>query len=191
MEWLEQNPEIRNSRGLYAGCGNGRNYVTLTHSGLDITGLDVSTVGLEQIVTKDPSLASKLVQGDMIDHAGMYGYIIAIQSFQHEDTTGVHEYFRKIASMLRAGGMLFVRVNAVSTDINHAHVITEQASGGFIILYKNGPKSGLRIHFFSKEELLSMVAASGLVVRHVTMVTANHTYEFTSSGILCTKEPVL
>jgi predicted TPR repeat methyltransferase len=29
-------------RGLYIGCGNGRNYLPLRRAGLDLTGIDIS-----------------------------------------------------------------------------------------------------------------------------------------------------
>jgi hypothetical protein len=34
------------SRGLYIGCGNGRNYIPLSEAGLDLTGLDISVTAI-------------------------------------------------------------------------------------------------------------------------------------------------
>ena len=159
---LEKRPEIRRSRGLYVGCGNGRNYLGLAKSGLDIIGLDVSAVGLGQIAAKEPSLAPKLVHGDFLGYSGRFGFIVAIQSFQHGDASRAAGYFRKAASMLEAGGLLFVRVNDADTDIVHPHRVTEGADGGFTVLYEDGPKRGLHIHFFSLYELEAAVAGSGM-----------------------------
>ena len=169
---LEKKPEIYHSRGIYVGCGNGRNYLELAKTGLDVMGLDVSATGLRQIAAKEPSLASKLVCGDFLDHHGRFGYMIAIQSFQHGDTARVMDYFRKAAGMLERGGLLFVRVNAADTSVEHAHRVTERTNGGFTVLYEDGPKNGLHIHFFSREELEAVVADSGLrIVRPPKMVT--------------------
>lgn len=162
---LGKNPDIRRSHGLYVGCGNGRNYLELARTGLAVIGLDVSAGGLEQIAIREPSLAAKLAHGDFLDCHGRFGFIIAIQSFQHGDASRVSEYFRKAAGMLADGGLLFVRVNAADTDIGHAHRVVEAADGGFTVLYEDGPKRGLNIHFFSREELEAAMAGSGLQMR--------------------------
>lgn len=163
---LGKNPDIHRSRGLYAGCGNGRNYLELVGAGLDIIGLDVSAAGLEQIATREPSLAPRLVQGDFLDYDGRFGYIITIQSFQHGDASRVSGYFRKAASMLAGGGLLFVRVNAADTDVGHTHHTVERSNGGFTVMYEDGPKRGLRVHFFSREELEAAVTGSGLRMKY-------------------------
>jgi len=170
---LARRPEIQHSRGLYVGCGNGRNYLKLAGADLDVIGLDVSAAGLEQIASKEPSLAHKLVQCDFLNYDnGMFGYIVAIQSFQHGDAARTAEYFRRAAAMLDAGGLLFVRVNAADTDVGHPHRITERSGGGFTVLYEGGPKSGLHVHFFSRGELEAAVTGSGLrMTRPPRMVT--------------------
>ena len=69
--------------------------------------------------------------------------------------------------MLKNNGLLFVRVNASDTDIYHSHEIIEKADdGGFTIQYMDGPKSGLQIHFFSREELMMVIEGSGLRMVH-------------------------
>lgn len=163
---LYEHPDIHNSRGLYVGCGNGRNYLELVNTGLDIIGLDVSVTGLAQIAKREPTLDSKLVCGDFLDHTGKYGYILAIQSFQHGDAVRVNRYFHKAASMLADGGLLFVRVNATDTDVAHTHHVVEYSSDGFTVLYEEGPKSGLCIRFLSLEGLEAVVFDSGLSMKH-------------------------
>lgn len=125
----------------------------------------MSATGLEQISVKEPALASKLVCGDFLDHRGRFGYVIAIQSFQHGDASRVRAYFRKAAEMLERGGLLFVRVNATDTCVGYTHRVTERANGGFTILYEDGPKSGLYIHF-SREELEAVIVDSGLHIMY-------------------------
>ena len=159
---LDENPDIRRSLGLYAGCGNGRNYLELARAGLGIIGLDVSAAGLAQIAEREPALAPKLVCDDFLNHTGKYGYIVAIQSFQHGDAVRTSEYFRKAGGMLADGGLLFVRVNAADTDICRAHRVVESSGGGFTVLYEDGPKSGLHIRFFSRDGLEAAVVGSGM-----------------------------
>ena len=40
VDVLRDRPEIIGGKGLYVGCGNGRNYVPLVDAGLDVIGLD-------------------------------------------------------------------------------------------------------------------------------------------------------
>jgi hypothetical protein len=45
------------SRGLYIGCGNGRNLVPLLDAGLDLTGLDISPEAIAQLRVRRPDRA--------------------------------------------------------------------------------------------------------------------------------------
>ncbi len=47
-----------------------------------------------------------------------------------------------------------LRVNSASTDIYFDHEVAElDDAGGFTVMYKDGPKRGLDIHFYSRREL--------------------------------------
>lgn len=161
---LEQNPKIRRQRGLYVGCGNGRNYIMLAKAGLDLIGLDVSGIGLRQISEKKPELAHNLIQSDFRTHvtALKFGYVVAIQSFQHGNKAVASSYFEKAVDMLVPNGLLFLRVNAADTDILYAHTITEESEDGFTALYHDGPKNGLHIRFFSEKGLNHILNRVGL-----------------------------
>ena len=159
IDFLAERPEHRAGKGLYAGCGNGRNYIMLSRSGLDITGLDVSAVGLRQIAEKEPWLAPRLVCSDFLDYAGgPFDYLVSIQSFQHGTSKTAEAYFRKAAQVLAPDGLLFLRVNASDTDVVHPHYITEKSDGSFTVLYEDGPKHGLHVHFFSLHELEVLIS---------------------------------
>jgi predicted TPR repeat methyltransferase len=41
-------------RGLYIGCGNGRNYVPLRDAGLDLVGPDISAQAISQLRGRRP-----------------------------------------------------------------------------------------------------------------------------------------
>ena len=152
-----------NMRGLYIGCGNGRNYLEFIQAGLDVIGLDMSAVGLAQISEREPS--AQLVCSDFLDYHGTFDYIIAIQSFQHGDYVRVARYFQRASEMLNAGGLLFVRVNAVGTDVIHPHHTLERRNDGFTVRYESGPKKGLCIHFFSSNELEDIIIECGLDIK--------------------------
>lgn len=146
--------DLLNTKGLYVGCGNGRNFLPLLDLGLYLEGLDIAQVALDQVLEKNSK--AELLHGDFLefDPNAKYGYIIAIQVFQHGDAKQVAQYFKTAANLLYPGGMLFLRVRSVNTPIKYQHEVTEKLDdGSFSIRYKDGPKVGLLAHYFSEGEL--------------------------------------
>lgn len=128
-------------------------------AGLDLLGLDVSPEAIKALAARRLTLpAHRLVCEDFRAFANpgvSFDYLIAIQVFQHGDEADVARYFSRVAALLRPGGLFFLRVNAASTQIYHAHTAVERnARGGFTIRYEDGPKAGLLVHFYSRPELL-------------------------------------
>lgn len=155
--------------GLYVGCGNGRNFVPLLDAGLDLFGLDVSGEAIEQLAHRRPSLSrDRLLRGDLRSFSApvhRFDYIVAIQVLQHGGEAEVAAYFATIATLLRPGGLVFIRVNAASTQVYHAHTIVERNGlGGFTVRYDGGPKIGLLIHFYSRTELIRRLDRAFTVV---------------------------
>jgi SAM-dependent methyltransferase len=146
-------------RGLYIGCGNGRNYAPLVDAGLDLVGLDVSQAAITQLAEKQPDRRHRLVCGDLeaLTPETKYPLVIGIQVFQHGDRDSAHAHIQAAKSRVMDEELICVRVNAVGTDIEYEHQITERhPDGGFTIRYLKGAKSGLLIHFFSHDELASL-----------------------------------
>ena len=143
-------------KGLYVGCGNGRNYVALAGAGLNLIGLDISKEAIAQLRVGHPHLAPDLVQAGFheFDSESLFDYIVAIQVFQHGTGDTVRRMFARSAKLLKRGGLLFVRVNSASTDVYHSHRVVERGDrDGFTVRYDDGPKCGLAIHFLSLLEL--------------------------------------
>jgi hypothetical protein len=153
LETLGRRSDIRTGRGLYIGCGNGRNYIPLCDAGLDLWGLDVSGEALQQLGADRPDISHRLIHSDLSDFEPdfQFDYVIAIQVFQHglEDT--VRSMIARTAGLLKGRGLLFVRVNSASTEVYHPHEVIEKTeSGGFTVRYTGGSKTGLSIHFLSR-----------------------------------------
>lgn len=149
------------AKGLYIGCGNGRNYLPLGAAGLDLLGLDVSAAALEQLAERAPERRGQLIHGDLsaLPDRRRFALVVAIQVFQHGDRARAHSHIRSAQERLTPGGLFCVRVNAVGTDVAPRHEITERhRDGGFTVLYLEGPKQGLPIHFFSAGELNGLFA---------------------------------
>jgi len=148
-------------RGLYVGCGNGRNLLPMLDAGLDLIGLDISAKAISQLRQRRPDRVDKLLVGDLasLPAADRYELVIGIQVFQHGTRSQAHRHLLAAADRVAAGGLLCVRVNASGTDIEHDHDrIEEVADGSLTIRYQTGPKTGLAIHFFTAEELSALVA---------------------------------
>jgi len=142
-------------RGLYIGCGNGRNFVPLSEAGLDLIGLDISAQAIAQLRQRRPAAAGLIVGGlGAVAPSARFGLVIGIQVFQHGRRDQAHRHLTAAAARVAPGGLLCVRVNATETDIRHRHERTEAAGdGSFTVRYRSGPKTGLDIHFFTAAEL--------------------------------------
>ena len=79
--------------------------------------------------------------------------------FQHGTEADVATYFANVKASLRPGGLFFLRVNSVATQIIRRHTVIERtASGGITIQYDEGPKQDLAVHFYSRAELAELTA---------------------------------
>lgn len=143
-------------RGLYIGCGNGRNFLPLIDAGLDLVGLDISQIGIDQLCERNAEIEGSLICGDLkaLPHAAVYPVVIGIQVFQHGSRHETHAHIDGAMNRVAERGLFCIRVNAVGTEVEYAHEIVEgNDAGGFTVRYLEGPKSGLLIHFFAKGEL--------------------------------------
>jgi len=151
----------RLSRGLYVGCGNGRDFLPLSRAGLMLTGLDVSGTSLQQLAARAPQYAGRLVHGDLSAvSASDNDLLIGIEVFQHGDRATAHAAIRHAQRTLGPGGLFCLRVDAVATDVWPAHQVTEDhRDGGFTVRYLTGASAGQQVHFFSAAELGELFGA--------------------------------
>src|SRR5437870_3025454 len=180
LETLRADDSAGHGTGLYVGCGNGRNYLPLVDAGLELFGLDVSPEAIKQLLQRRPTLpALRLLCDDVREFRSplaRFDYLSTIQVFQHGADADVAAYCERAAALLRPGGLLFLRVNSVSTQIYHAHTVVDRnAWGGLTVRYDDGPKSGLLVHFFSDVELRERLTPAFVPVtdvrEDVTIVT--------------------
>jgi len=156
---LRAHPTAFAGAGLYVGCGNGRNYLPLVDAGLNLAGLDVSRQALDQLAARRADLAPQLTCADFRDLEldAAFDYLIAIQVFQHGVGADAAAYFVKTRAALKPGGLFFLRVNSAATEIYFRHTIVDRnAFGGLTARYDEGPKDGLCVHFYAREELLEL-----------------------------------
>ena len=131
----------------------------LTEAGLDLVGLDVSAVAISELRARLPDRADRLVHGDLssLRSEARFGSVIGIQVFQHGDRGTAHRHIALAREMLRPGGIIAIRVNATPTELEYEHDVVESEPGfGYTVRYIEGPKRGLLVHFFDREELGSL-----------------------------------
>jgi len=151
--------------GMYLGCGNGRNFIPLSDAGLNLTGLDIAATAIGQLTERAPHYADRLVIGDLsaLPAGARYPLVIALQVIQHGDREAVHALLAETLARVEDGGLFAIRVNAVGTDVHHAHDVVERGGdGSFSVRYAAGPKTGLTVHFWSALELDAAIRAAGL-----------------------------
>lgn len=160
VETLRARPAFAARQGLYVGCGNGRNFLPLLDAGLSLIGLDVSAEALRQLAARRPERAGCLQQGDFLTFAppAPIAYVIALQVLQHGRRAEAVRAFARVAELLAPGGIFFVRVNAASTEVYHRHAVVERHADGFTVEYEDGPKRGMAVHFYGRQELDALTA---------------------------------
>ncbi len=164
---LEDEPRLREGLGLYVGCGNGRNYLPLVDAGLRVCGLDVSLTALRQLAARRPARPLPLICGDFRSFTcgRPVGFVVAIQVFQHGTEADAATYFDRVKTLLQPGGLFFLRVNSVSTQVFHRHTVLDRNErGGATVRYDAGPKQGLAVHFYAREELADLTGEAFEVV---------------------------
>jgi SAM-dependent methyltransferase len=156
--------DVQVNRGLYVGCGNGRNYVPLVDAGLDLVGLDISETAITQLAERLPERRNRLVIGDLsaLPEGAVYPLVVGIQVFQHGDRPATHAFLADTLRRVAPAGLFAVRVNAVGTDVHHAHEVVERhGDGSYSVRYTAGPKAGLTVHFWAARELEALIEAAG------------------------------
>jgi SAM-dependent methyltransferase len=150
--------------GVYIGCGNGRNYVPLTAAGLDLIGLDISATAISQLAERVPTRQNRLIVGDLsaLRDGETYPLVIALQVIQHGTRQETHRFLVDALDRVAPGGLFCIRVNAVGTDVFHAHeVIERDPEGSYSVSYKAGSKAGLTVHFWAARELHRAITSAG------------------------------
>ena len=154
----------RADRGLYIGCGNGRNYIPLTKAGLDLIGLDISATAIGQLAKRLPGRRGRLVTGDLsaLPPGQNFPLVVASQVMQHGTRAQTHGLVADALALVALGGLFAIRVNAVGTDLEFRHDVTERdTDGSFSVRYLEGPKAEMTVHFWAARELDAAVTADG------------------------------
>lgn len=153
------------TEGLYVGCGNGRNYRPLIEGGLDLIGLDVSPVAIEQLAERMPDRRDKLVTGDLsaLPAGATYPLVVAIQVLHHGDREQARQLLTDTVERVAPGGMLAIGIETVGTDVYEPHDVLERAEDGSYTVRYHGGDGGMVTHFRTIRGVHIELAEAGLV----------------------------
>ena len=106
LSMLQAEPALWGGRGLYVGCGNGRNYLPLVDAGATLDGIDLSHGGDHPAGPAPPGRGRSAV-GAAISvgqrPTGAFAYLVAIQVFQHGDGATLSAAFAQAGRAPAAG----------------------------------------------------------------------------------------
>jgi SAM-dependent methyltransferase len=169
-EIIEAAHEATIDSGLYVGCGNGRNYRALVEGGLDLVGLDISAVAIEQLAARMPDRTDKLVVGDLsaLPAGTTYPLVVAIQVLHHGSREESEALLRETTDRVAPGGMLAIGIETVGTDVAEDHEVLDRADdGSYTVRYLD--HGAMTCHFRTVRGVHVELASAGLEP-HVPLV---------------------
>lgn len=156
--------------GLYVGCGNGRNYRALVEGGLDLVGLDISPVAIEQLAARMPDRAGRLITGDLsaLPAGQVYPLVVAIQVLHHGTRAESESLFKATVDRVAPGGLLALGIETVGTDVAEDHELVERAAdGSYTVRYLD---HGAMSCYFRTVRGVHVELASHGLVEHIPLV---------------------
>ncbi len=103
-------PVPNTGKALDLGCGNGKTVSTLIDDGYEVTGVDFSSVAIEQC--RDRFKGSTFVTASVCNlpfDDSSFDYVTAVHVFEHLDDRDLASAVGEIKRVLRTGGYVFVR----------------------------------------------------------------------------------
>lgn len=151
--------------GLYVGCGNGRNYIAMVQAGLDLIGLDISPVAIDQLADRLPARHDRLVVGDLsaLPDGATYLLVVAIQVLHHGDRAQAQRLLTATCARVAPGGILAIGIETVGTDVYENHEVLERADDGSYTVRYLEQGRGLTVHFRTVQGVHAELTAAGLV----------------------------
>ncbi|MBI3952430.1 MAG: class I SAM-dependent methyltransferase [Candidatus Doudnabacteria bacterium] len=161
LEFVEKFREEIGPKILDIGTGGGRHLVPLAELGYQVTGIDASKVGLEQIKKQLPN--ADVVQADFrkLPFAdGSFDTAVAIQALHNGRKESRAEAFREAARILKPGGLFFFRVNSI-TNLTQEGAVELPGEKETWLREKDESGASVIVHRFSLEEIQKLADENG------------------------------
>lgn len=162
--FVETYRDTLGKRVLDIGCGNGRHVVPLARAGYDVTGIELSAIGVGQAkeALEQAGLEADIEQGDACNlpyQDESFDWAVSIQVFQFNDWAGAEQSFAEVGRILNPGGYFLARVKSTSADVPEGNRLIEDARGATYTT-----SDGNIVHFYTLEELQELGAQSALEI---------------------------
>lgn len=134
---------------LDLGCGLGRHSILFAQEGFDVTAIDLSEYGVNELNKKKDGLNINTYVCDMHDmpfEDESFDYIWAYHVISHTDTRGFKEVLREIKRVLKPNGEIYI---SLSSKLSHNYTNENNPSidQNTVIKMDDGPEKGVP-HFY-------------------------------------------
>jgi 2-polyprenyl-3-methyl-5-hydroxy-6-metoxy-1,4-benzoquinol methylase len=146
------------ARLLDAGCGNGRLAALLASEGYDVTGVDLSSDGVQIARSDNPSCRFEVVAaGDgMLEQLDVEPFDLLVSTEVIEHLYDPHAFIEAARDALRPGGMFIVSTPYHGRLKNTLIAATDKFDAHVIALHNGG-----HIKFFSRATLTQLLTEHG------------------------------
>ncbi|PTR11622.1 class I SAM-dependent methyltransferase [Cereibacter azotoformans] len=139
------------------GCGNGSVGAILHRDGWDVTGVDPSTEGIQQVRSQHPDLKLEFgsAYDDLAARYGQFPVVISLEVVEH--VYAPRDYARSLYDLLEPGGTAIISTPYHGYLKNLALAVTGKMDAHFTALWDHG-----HIKFWSIRTLSNLLSEAGL-----------------------------
>ena len=160
----------QNQAVLDLGCGLGRNTFFMAELGFTVTAVDLSTSGIERLVTEitDRNLGDS-IQASVCDMLALpfgpntFDCVLAFHSIYHTDLRGLRSIISAVTNILKDDGEIFVTFNSKQNPSFRER--SSQRVDEYTMIKREGPEEGIAHTFVDYEDILDLL--SGLKILRI------------------------
>jgi SAM-dependent methyltransferase len=175
LEFIEKYKDEIGPKILDIGSGGGRHLIPLRNMGYEVTGLEISSVGLQENKQRleneglvEEGKGVNLVRGSfkrLPFENDSFDTAMSTQVLHNNDWPGVVQAFKEASRVLKPGGLFFIRVRSVANELKEGAVIVEDERGKTWITTEPGEGGATEtMHDFTLEELQDLAKENDLEI---------------------------
>jgi SAM-dependent methyltransferase len=148
---------------LDIGCGRGRHSLFLAELGFDVTAVDISPEGIEQLrkeaKKRKLEIKIKTLVGDMLElpfENNSFDCVLGFLSITHTDYAGLKKVISKITDLLTQSGRLYVTFN--SKNSHGFHFKSNVKIDEYTIIKTHGFEKGIPHTYLEHDDIVKLLA---------------------------------